>query len=910
MTEPRLYPEAIPYSQRAGEKTADIPAEKVRHITCFDQELVRGLVELGINFTGGRALARGSDGALYLVTESASLGLLLSAATSPAPRTECFSSPVVLAGIAREGVLGSATGLPGGAGLAIAEDGCAALSWHDESGVWLARGLAGAGEVQWDGAPLLVAEEAQADDLAFDQTGMLHLLYHSPEGLFHVVCTETRRIEKIADQGFEAVMAVGGNGDLHVAWQIVETVPWQIGDAFGESINESICYRCRMAGKWGSEEQVTWPITLHPAIALWQNKPLIVFQTEGIHRVQPRAENYMDQREGGGSGVGYALREPDGRWQVGAAAKPEELIVADGRGSDCFEGRIYLMVEEMHRPRLGVDRHGVPWAVWSNTTRRHTYAARWLGKAFSTPLEVRGGWYALSQFIAVAGENKSRHLEIAAIAADRVYYTPVVVPDMSAASANHVLFLDLLEIAELDGVEQSLGKLERYPGNPVFTPAPPVAWDDCQVAGPLVWQDGDRYLMQYVAKGTLLTNANVITGLAESPDGIHWKRPMLNVVSIEGQPENNCIPWIIFFRDDEEPNPEKRYKGARTNGLWTKDLQRTFMVSPDAIHWTEICEMENMHCMHEAGGPTFRDPYDVPERRFKAIGRTCCDEGRGAGMMWSADCVHWEGYEAFLDIDDPYGQPAGVWRGRYNAHRYLHPCGERRGQQQIYWNTVWIEHGLYMGLYSPMHWDGGYDMALAVSRDGYQWTRVCGSEPLLEREPVGMRESGCILVGHGNARPVRVGDRLRVYYSTVIRHHGTEPHGVHTGAGISFADMRLDGWACLRLRRDRDEGSFTTIPIEVPDGEYNLLLNAAGLTSSDDVSALTVEALDAHTGQPIPGYTALVIQLAGMDETHLPVEWPIGPLTGPAIIRLRFILRSPRVQVYSFYFERSSGDED
>lgn len=897
MKEPRLYHEAIPYSQRArGEKTADIPDGEVRHLTCFDQELVRGLVELGTGFSGGRALARGPDGALYLVTESAAGGLLLSGAASPAPRAECFAEPVVLVGIAEDGLLGRTAGVPGGAGLAIAGDGETALVWHDDAGVWLAQGRAGGGQVRWDGPPRLIAEGARANDLCFDPAGALHLLYDSPDGLIYAACTDTCRTEPIADTGCEAVLAVAGNGDIHAAWQRVETLPWQVGDAAGEYIEESIRYRCYTGGAWGPEEQVTWPITLHPALALVGNEPLIVFQTEGIRRVEPRTMNYLDQREGGGSGVGFAVRE-GGRWRIGVAAKPEEIIVADHRGSDVFAGRIYPMVEEMHRPRLGVDRHGVPWTVWANTTRRHTYAARWLGKAFSAPFEVRGGWYALSPFTTVAGENGSDHLDIAAIAADRVYYTPAVVPGLSAASSEQVLFLDLREVAEMNGVEQSLGRLERYPGNPVFTPAPPVAWDDRLVAWPSVWRDGDRYLMQYQGKGTLLPNANVIMGLAESRDGIHWTRPNLNVVPLAGQPENNCIPWIVFFRDDEEPDLQKRYQGARTNGLWTVDLQRTLMYSPDAVHWMEAGEMANIHCLHEANGPSFRDPYDVPERRFKAIGRTCGDEGRSAGMMWSADGVHWEGYEAFLDVDNPYGRPAGTWRGRYNAHRFLHGGGERRGQGQIYWNTVWIEHGLYLCLYAPMHWDGGYDVSLTVSRDGYAWTRVCGGQPLLEREPVGMRESGAIFVGYGNARPVRFGDRLRVYYGAGVRHHGTEPHATYTGNGIGFADIRPDGWACLRLQRDREEGFITSIPVDVPAGRYGLRLNAEGAGDS----ALTVEALDARTGHVLPGCGAG--RLSGTDDSALRVEWPGGPLSGPALVRLRFTLRSPRVRLYAFRFE-------
>jgi len=97
MTEPRIYHEAIPYSRRTqSEKTADLPADEVRHLTSFDQELVHGMVELGVGFSHGRQLAHGPDGALYLVTESAVRGLLISGAASPAPRSECFTAPVAM----------------------------------------------------------------------------------------------------------------------------------------------------------------------------------------------------------------------------------------------------------------------------------------------------------------------------------------------------------------------------------------------------------------------------------------------------------------------------------------------------------------------------------------------------------------------------------------------------------------------------------------------------------------------------------------------------------------------------------------------------------------------------------------------------------------------------------------------
>jgi hypothetical protein len=739
--------------------------------------------------------------------------------------------------------------------------------------------------------------------LAFDSIGIIHFVVENGEGSHYVTqLGDAWQQLLIASHGSEGVLAIDDDGELHVAYQVIENRPWKIGATTGETINEYIGYVQTKNGVWTEPERVTWPATSHPAITVNHGEPLIVFQTEGFKRIERLSPDYLFQREGGGGGVGFAHLK-NGSWRIGTVARPEEIIIADHRSSDVFEGRIYPMVEEMYRPRLGTDKHGMPWVIWANTTRRHTYYARWLGAEFSLPAELRGGWYALSSWLAIekAMPPAMKHFAMAAVAADRLYFTPVIVPELDAGEPKHTMFLDLLEVAEMEEVEQSLGQFEPYSGNPLLTPGAPGSWDDLNLNWPTVWEDGERYLMVYQGSGSALPGTNVVMGMAESADGIHWYRPKLNVVQIEGQPDNNCIPWIVFFCDEEEPDLQKRYKGAKSTGLWTQNLRRIYVHSPDAIHWTEGGDMVNIHCLHEANGPSFRDPYDVPERRFKAIGRTCADEGRSAGMMWSADCILWEGFEDSLDPDDPYGKPAQAWRGRYNANRYLHPHGDQRGGQ-IYWNTVWIEHGLYFCLYSPMTWDGGYDIALAVSRDGYNWTRVRNGEALLARQPVGALESGKLFGAYGNSQPLQFGDKLRFYYASGVSHHGTQPHGYYEGNGIGFAELRLDGWACLRLQRDRKAGFVTTIPITVPTRAWSLHLNASGLSDFDGQPALQVEVLDAQTHHPVTGFAIDDNLIAGADGVDLPVQWQGGQLGGPCQIRLRFHFRSPWAKLYAFYF--------
>ena len=145
-----------------------------------------------------------------------------------------------------------------------------------------------------------------------------------------------------------------------------------------------------------------------------------------------------------------------------------------------------------------------------------------------------------------------------------------------------------------------------------------------------------------------------------------------------------------------------------------------------------------------------------------------------------------------------------------------------------------------------------------------------------------MRESGLIFGGYGNARPVPVGNRLR----RTIMPRGcaiTAPSRMRRipGSGIGFAETRVDGWACLRLERERDTGQFTTISHR---GARRPVPAAAERRGGGGVPggapAVEVEALAAGTGGVLPGYIADSCRIAGEDETAMIVEWPGKVLIG------------------------------
>jgi len=241
----------------------------------------------------------------------------------------------------------------------------------------------------------------------------------------------------------------------------------------------------------------------------------------------------------------------------------------------------------------------------------------------------------------------------------------------------------MLEAAEVQGLDQKLNRFAKYPDNPILGPAEPGSWDDFGINFPNVHYDAGKFKMDYAGHGSGGAAGKWDHGYAESEDGIHWTRPKLGLIEMNGSRDNNLVPWIPHFLDDKEPDPNKRYKGVWISGhtRWITDFSRRLAYSADGIHWEVGQETINLTSLLEGGGPGFRDELDISERRFKAVGRTISQGHRALGMMWSPDLIHWHGEEAILDVDDPYGQPAQQWRGRYVAGRILDPSGEKSGDQ-------------------------------------------------------------------------------------------------------------------------------------------------------------------------------------------------------------------------------------
>jgi len=146
------------------------------------------------------------------------------------------------------------------------------------------------------------------------------------------------------------------------------------------------------------------------------------------------------------------------------------------------------------------------------------------------------------------------------------------------------LFVDRLLIERLDGVELRLAR-PLPAGKALVYDAP---WERHFSFYTTVFRDGDTYRMYYRGWPP---GAEPVTCYAESDDGIHWRRPKLGIVEVDGSSENNVIldggAAFCAFRD-ERPGvpPAERYKACVT----LKHNKPWGLVSPDGIHWSKLGE--------------------------------------------------------------------------------------------------------------------------------------------------------------------------------------------------------------------------------------------------------------------------------------------------------------------------------
>ena len=246
-----------------------------------------------------------------------------------------------------------------------------------------------------------------------------------------------------------------------------------------------------------------------------------------------------------------------------------------------------------------------------------------------------------------------------------------------------VLFpLDDVSLPWRDNLKVTLQQPVKDADNPVFRAGPA---DSVDGYGPLIYgtviKEAGKFRMWYLASpridDRIAGDAKAMhdyrpVAYAESPDGIHWTRPDLGLVTFRGNKHNNLVgiepasegyarahDFIAVICDPADPDASRRYKMAYiTRDVPTNSGSTGTATSPDGIHWTLANttmftkgHFENTSLVR-FDGLYYLSGQDVP---FHDAGLA---DGSAAGrvmkVFFSPDFHHWSNGRAFAYYRDDY----------------------------------------------------------------------------------------------------------------------------------------------------------------------------------------------------------------------------------------------------------------
>ena len=484
------------------------------------------------------------------------------------------------------------------------------------------------------------------------------------------------------------------------------------------------------------------------------------------------------------------------------------------------------------------------------------------------------------------------------------------------------LFIDERFIDASENITLRMNPAERL-GIALDTQQSP--WEDLPYGYARVIQDEGIIKMYYNGSfgGTL--------GLAyaESTDGIHFTRPPLGLVELNGHDTN------IIYRDGTTPDgmifldphdiPARRYK--LFNSVYGEGVYASY--SADGIHFTNAGVVFPMH--GETGSIAFWDeridryvvytrilnvPYEaahhlewydtvglmdgsvapVGHEHCRAAGRIETDDllapwpyNTGAAQANQPTKFHLPMVLTADEKDDPhldfYVNSATFYP--YAEDVYLmFPTAFRHFDVS---RQTWFAG-------QPVDTNGPRDIQLAVSRDGINWQRP-------DRRPYidfGLGDEWDRWAAQSHPGIVRVGKYLYQYHYSGGGLHSLyiwrpEYEGaVEMRPAINVARQRLDGF--MSADSDYTGGWITTPPVIFTGNELRLNLDAGAAGS------LFVEIRDVDN-QPIPGYTLAACEEAGGNFVDMLVRWngstDVSALAGTPV-RLHFQMRATKLYAFQF----------
>lgn len=433
----------------------------------------------------------------------------------------------------------------------------------------------------------------------------------------------------------------------------------------------------------------------------------------------------------------------------------------------------------------------------------------------------------------------------------------------------HWLAYDSKNFTRVSETQIHVLPLEKHPKNPLLVPD--RSWEeDVHLYGSVMKIDG-LYKMWYYARSESYSVRSVC--YAESEDGIHWKKPELDVVRYRGQrtnivfgtltmgkgfEENDTVlytPWdegreykmlyvaryerdTDMINDVRVPYYSRMEREYRDSGDWQMAEKCAMRVereqsrpvpssvyiatSRDGIHWREadapaVPYMDDIsHMMYDP----YKKIYRLYGRGFAYNSARCAADrnkaffdgylGRAVFMAASRDAIHWDRERLVMTAD-----------------------GFDRPGDEIYSLSVFPWEGRYLGLVQMYHGapdDMTLDIQLAISDDGERFERIGDRSPIIPLGQVGEwdRFNTCV----GDCPQIADG-KVRFYFNgAVFRHLQIRGSCEYGGADTWNRIVRIGMGECLPDRFACAQASFSggtmkTVPLRIAYKRLHLNVDSA-----------------------------------------------------------------------------------
>jgi len=350
---------------------------------------------------------------------------------------------------------------------------------------------------------------------------------------------------------------------------------------------------------------------------------------------------------------------------------------------------------------------------------------------------------------------------------------------------------------------------------------------------------------------------------AESNDGIHWTKPNLGQVMIDGSRNNNAIalpgvevlsPNII--KDEDDPDPARRYKMVYNTWSLIRESKRLptvrTAVSSDGINWTAGPERPVDDFVEQSSFYKYNDFYFINSQTF--------ERREGGGFVGrqgyariSADFDNWiQGpAESFhLPQESPWSDSSGVSVSKASEEVHLGVGAASMGNVLVGLYGLWHNRPGPEGSESSGWVSGGTwsDLGLVVSNDGIHFR-----EPVKGHVFISSKESE-VTPAEGKAYPtilcqsngiVNVGDETLIYHG---RWRNASLESLDYYGEVALATLPRDRWGAVGIipplaghpttAEGVSEGWVWSAPVRLPAGGCEIFLNA------DDANCITMEISD------------------------------------------------------------------